>query len=145
MRGLLVVLILCIGCAPGFDGVRQVITNGNMLVIGAVRTVSDVDSYYKQQILHDMERLCKAKPEPAKCVMEEGEKRFTDYKMKRDVAVKAIKDTSIALKAAADILPLVEAGSKNPKDLNGWISKATAALPTLSQAVSELGLLPGGK
>lgn len=143
MRTLALLVVLVSGCAAGYDGVRQTLTNGETLVIASVHTIKDASNARQQQILKEVEKTCTGRPDAEQCVLDEGEKKFQDLKVKRDIAVKAVRDSNAILKAAADLLPLVEATLAQPQMLVAAVAKVPSVLAILAEAVSELGLLGG--
>lgn len=133
MRWLLIVALLCTGCASALSASYKSLATVDKLVGAAAVAVPQLDQTMQVQIVRDAVSF------------DDGSGKLKTWREKIAPAYKAVEGAHAAVQLARDGIKDVAAGLRKPSDLGGWISAALNAAQNLVVLLAAVGItLPGG-
>lgn len=125
-------LALCLAaCAPGYDGVRQSLSNTEKVLSSSAQAFETYDLEHQQAIV-------KAYQGRGPGGVDMLAQRISQYRAKRQRVLVAFSDARSVLIKANALLPLVETHIKQPSDLKNILLALFSSSDTLRNEIANI-------
>ena len=135
--------LLAAGCASGLDGARQAITRAEQAQIATIDALTTYSRDYQDATIAPLLAQTEAAeqasdPVKAASYREQATAAIVAFRGKRARAVNALMNVGLVTAEARVTLELVAQGTKQPADLNNWLTALAGALADAQTIYAEL-------